>query len=107
MRGFTKIFSLLLIGASLVLPAGAIAQSAETGYAQPGGVVQDQIETQPAEDSGNTPAAATEPAPEAASDEGGSLPFTGLDVALVVGAGGVLLLLGFGIRRLTSASELA
>lgn len=37
----------------------------------------------------------------------GRLPFTGLDLALLAGAGGTLLLLGFGIRRVTRPAELA
>jgi predicted cobalt transporter CbtA len=106
MRGLNKLFAALIVGALFALPTGAVAQSAERGYNEPGGVVQDQIETQPAqadsEDQG-TPPAATAAAP--ANDEGGELPFTGFDLALVVGAGGVLLLLGFGIRRFTRATE--
>jgi hypothetical protein len=36
-----------------------------------------------------------------ARDDGGSLPFTGLDMALLVAAGGVLVAVGLGMRRLT------
>ena len=113
MRGITKLFTVLMIGASFALPSAALAQSSSEGaYSQPGGTVQDEIQTQPAQTGSNTPAgtpaAATTPAPQAQSDQGGNLPFTGLDLALVVGAGGVLLLLGFGIRRFTtSGSEIA
>jgi hypothetical protein len=101
----------------MALPAGATAQSADGGYNQPGGVVQDQIQTQPAqaEDETSTPTSSpaatprtvTAAAPSAQSDAGGDLPFTGFDLALVMGAGGVLLLMGFGIRRFTRASEVA
>jgi hypothetical protein len=108
MRGLSKLLTGLLIGAFLALPAGAVAQSAQGGYNQPGGVVQDQIETQPAQaedETESTPPAVTAAAPE--SDAGGELPFTGFDLALVVAAGGVLMLLGFGIRRFTRASEVA
>jgi hypothetical protein len=96
MRGLNKLFA-----------AGAIAQSSEGGYNQPGGVVQDQIQTQPAQAQSkeSTPPAATAAAP--AQSKGGELPFTGFDLALVVAAGGVLLLLGFGIRRFTRATEVA
>ena len=107
MRGLNKLFAALIIGAFMALPASAIAQSAQGGYNQPGGVVQDQIETQPAQAESDTPPAATAAAPPAQSDQGGELPFTGFDLALVVGAGGILLLLGFGIRRFTRASEVA
>lgn len=115
MRGPIKLFVAALVGALLALPAGAYAQSSEGGYNQPGGVVQDEIQAQPtsrdatsgtparqpADDSG-TPAGT--PVAAAAADEGGNLPFTGFDLALIVAAGGVLLMLGFGIRRATRAS---
>jgi predicted cobalt transporter CbtA len=112
MRGFTKLFAALIVGAFLALPAGAMAQSSSGGYNQPGGVVQDQIQTQPAQaqnesNDDTTPPAATAAAPAAKSDTSGQLPFTGFDLALVVGAGCVLLLIGFGIRRATQATEVA
>jgi hypothetical protein len=109
MRGLNKLFAALIVGAFLALPAGAIAQSSEGGYNQPGGVVQDQIQTQPAqaESKESTPSAATAAAPATQSAQSGNLPFTGFDLALVVAAGGVLLLLGFGIRRFTRATEVA
>ena len=73
----------------------AFAQSsAENGYSQPAGSVQQQVGPSGSEDH------------SAKSSEGGQLPFTGLDIALVAAAGGVLLAIGFGIRRL-SRSELA
>ena len=107
MRGLNKLFAALIVGAFMALPASAIAQSAQGGYNQPGGVVQDQIATQPAqaESDDETPPAATAAAPSTKSDSSGELPFTGFDLALVVGAGGVLMLLGFGIRRLTRPTE--
>jgi hypothetical protein len=42
-----------------------------------------------------------------ASDEGGSLPFTGLDVALILAVGGLLVAVGFGTRRLTRQADTA
>jgi hypothetical protein len=38
---------------------------------------------------------------QAAADEGGSLPFTGADLGVLAAAGGLLLGLGLGLRRLT------
>jgi hypothetical protein len=38
---------------------------------------------------------------QATADEGGSLPFTGADLGVLAAAGGILLCLGFGLRRLT------
>lgn len=110
MRGLSKLFIVLAIGALVALPASAMAQSANSGYNQPGGVVQDSIETQPAqaEDETSTPPAVTAAAPPAETNaSSGDLPFTGFDLALVVAAGGVLMMLGFGIRRFTRASEVA
>jgi hypothetical protein len=108
MGGLRKFFTAMIIGAMLALPAGAMAQgsSAQGGYNQPGGVVQDQIVTQPARASSTNTPAVTTTAPPAQTNES-NLPFTGLDLAFVVGAGGVLLLLGFGIRRFTRATDLA
>jgi hypothetical protein len=40
-------------------------------------------------------------------DTGGSLPFTGLDIALILGVGGVLFAVGLGTRRLTRHADAA
>jgi hypothetical protein len=81
---------------ALVAAAPAYAQtSVQDGYSQPAGKVQQQL------GSGNH-----ERHDPTSEGESGNLPFTGLDVALVVAAGGVLLAMGFGIRRL-SRTELA
>ena len=89
---------MLAVGA----PAAFAQQnSADDGYGEPAGLVQTQVggnDTAPGEETSaptDTPAAAT------VSDNGGKLPFTGLDIALMIGAGGLLLLLGFGMRHLT------
>jgi predicted cobalt transporter CbtA len=106
MRGLSKLFTAVIIGALFALPASAMAQSSQGGYNQPGGVVQDQIQAEPAQAEDQvdaTPASVTAAAP---ANDSAELPFTGLDLALVVGAGGVLLLLGLGIRRFTRTSEL-
>jgi predicted cobalt transporter CbtA len=101
MGGLQKLFMAVIIGALLALPASAMGQSATGGYKQPGGVVQDQIQAEPAQ-AAEAPARVTAAAP---SNDSAQLPFTGFDLALVVGAGGVLLLLGLGMRRFTRASE--
>jgi hypothetical protein len=95
-----KLFMAVIVGALLALPATAMGQSATGGYEQPGGVVQDQIQAQPvqAQDQADAPTRVSAAAP---SNNAAELPFTGFDLALVVGAGGLLLLLGLGIRRFT------
>ncbi len=64
----------------------ALAQSSsEQGYSGAGGT------------SRQTPP----PNADAGNDDGGGLPFTGADLIVMGGAGAVLLLIGFGLRRLT------
>lgn len=93
------------ISAMLLLAAPAFAQSsAQQGYSKPGGVVQTQLENG---GKGNSPGASTStPAAStpAVTKSSGKLPFTGLDLVLVVGAGGILLALGFGMRRLSRST---
>jgi hypothetical protein len=73
----------------------ALAQPSIDGYSDTAG----QIQTQVKDDGGTPPPSA---AATVTPDDGGStLPFTGLDVALLVGAGGLLVGAGFGMRRLT------
>jgi hypothetical protein len=74
------------------------ASSATNGYSEPAGSVQQQLGS--GSDDGRKVEAST------VKDDSGTLPFTGLDIALVVAAGGVLLAMGLGIRRL-SRTEVA
>ena len=91
-------------------PAAYAQGTSDLAYPQPGGVVQQQVSGGGGNNATPTSPAKAEASPAAAKEsqgESGKLPFTGLDVALIVGAGGVLMLLGFGIRRLTRAPEIA
>ncbi len=92
----TRLTSLLaILVVALVVAAPAFAQTAsQSGYSGPGGQVQAQID-----DESNAPVAVT----EGGGGGGGSLPFTGLDVALLAGAGLLLAGAGIGMRRLTRA----
>jgi hypothetical protein len=78
--------------ATAMLPAAAIAQSSVEGYGGPSVVAGLE------EGGGNGG-----PPPSAPVERGGapSLPFTGTDLGVLVSAGGILLALGFGLRRLT------
>jgi hypothetical protein len=88
----------LLIFAALALfwalSATAQAQSSLEGYNDEAGQVQNTVQ-------GNGPGSAT------VSDSGGSLPFTGLDIALIAAAGGLLGAGGLAMRRLARAPESA
>lgn len=90
---------MLAVGA----PAAFAQQgSADDGYGEPAGLVQTQVSGGGEQPGAKTSAPAkNSPAAATVSDNGGKLPFTGLDIAMMVGAGGLLLLLGFGMHRLT------
>jgi hypothetical protein len=85
---------LLALVLCLALATTAFAQSTLGGYNDEAGQVQAQVGG-----GGGTP-------PASAADVGGSgsLPFTGLDVALIAGAGGLLAAAGLGMRRLTRST---
>jgi hypothetical protein len=100
------------IGAALLFGAPpAFAQSsAQKGYSKPFGVVETQLDNG---NRGNSPGEATSnpvartPETVTATRSANKLPFTGLDLVLVVGAGGLLLALGLGMRRLSRSTGLA
>ena len=99
MRLKTKIVGAAL-SIALIAAAPAFGQSAaQDGYSQPAGQVQQQLESRSNEGHRVVPAATTNESTETDS----KLPFTGLDIALVIAAGGVLLAMGLGIRRLSRA----
>jgi hypothetical protein len=92
----------LLVGA----PSAFAQSSAQQGYSKPGGIVQTQIDNS---GGGNPPSSRIVSTPEAATQakSSGTLPFTGLDLVLVIAAGGLLLGLGLGMRRLTRSTGVA
>jgi hypothetical protein len=105
----TKISTLVLaaLALSLAFATAAPAQPTLDGYNDVGGVVQDQVD-EPDNDTAGTQESGDEdeePSGDVAGDvvssDDDSLPFTGLDVALLVAAGCLFLVLGFGMRRLT------
>jgi hypothetical protein len=94
-----------IVCASMLISAPAFAQTASEGYSKPSGSIQERISTERTpRDPHDPPSVAVREANE--SSASGELPFTGRDLGLVVAAGGVLLAMGFGMRRL-SRSELA
>ena len=104
MRHTKKFFALLALSVML-MPASAFAQAgpAQDAYGDEGPQIQEQIDNSNSGGGGEEETVT----PAAASDEGGDLPFTGLDLALVVGAGGLLVAMGLGMRRLTRPSRQA
>jgi len=99
-----SIIAALALMASLATTA--FAQSSADGYSDSGGQIQTQVAG--GGGGGNPPAGTPATTVTPVSDSSGStLPFTGLDVALLVGAGGLLVVAGFGMRRLTRAPDAA
>jgi hypothetical protein len=109
-----SLLALLAVGASLVLPAGALAQSAGDeqytdpfGDEEPATQQQEPAPEQPAAPPSGTPDPApggdgsAEPAPaaEAAQESPPTLPRTGAPVLLLAASGYALLLTGIAIRR--------
>ena len=92
MTRFRKLFAVMGATALLAFAAPAVyAQSGTEGYG--GSNVVAGLEQGGGGDTG---------APvQAAADEGESLPFTGADLGVLAAAGGLLLGLGLGLRRLT------
>jgi hypothetical protein len=105
-----KTFVISIIAALAVmasLATTAFAQSSADGYSDSGGQIQTQVAGSGG-GGGNPPADTPATTVTPVSDSSGStLPFTGLDVALLVGAGGLLVAAGFGMRRLTRAPDAA
>jgi hypothetical protein len=88
----------------LALATTAYGQSSVDGYNDQGGQIQTTVDNGGGS-GGDGLAGATDPVTTTTTtaDDGGSLPFTGLDVALLAAAGGVLAAAGLGMRRLTRA----
>jgi hypothetical protein len=92
MTRFKKLLAVVGATALLALAAPAVyAQSGTEGYG--GSNVVAGLEQGGGGDT-SAPVQAT-------TDEGGSLPFTGADLGVLAAAGGLLLGLGLGLRRLT------
>jgi hypothetical protein len=91
MTRYKKLLAVVVATALLALSAPAVyAQSGEEGYG--GSNVVAGLEQGGGGDTG---------APVQAATDEGSLPFTGADLGVLAAAGGLLLGLGLGLRRLT------
>jgi hypothetical protein len=93
MKKTLAIFSVV----ALLAPATAVAQSSTERYGGPGNVISG-LEQGSGGGGGNGGGGNT--APVKASSQG-NLPFTGADLSVLAAAGGLLVGLGFGLRRLT------
>ena len=112
MRGLTKTIA-AAAAAMLLVAAPAVAQvnPTEQGYSAPAGTTQQQINSSPAPTAQVTPSKPATVTPvaaqKAAPAKKSGLPFTGLELGLVLAAGAGLLVVGLGLRRLSRPSETA
>ena len=92
-----------VLGLCLVIagPASAAVNPTQAAYSKPGGVVQQEVSTggPKSTPSANVSTSAPRTAVKAQTQSSGNLPFTGLQLGLIVGAGLVLLGTGFGLKR--------
>lgn len=98
-----KVTVLLTICLALVVAGPAWAQGGNDGYENGGENVAGGL-AGAEQGGGGGSAPATSPTAETS---GSSLPFTGLDIALILGVGGVLTAVGLGTRRLTRQPDTA
>jgi hypothetical protein len=102
-----KIVALAVL-AVLALPTVALGASSDEGYGGPNNVVSG-VQT----DNDEGPTSSPEPESETAgvqtvsdTDDSDVLPFTGTDLLIMAASGGLLLMFGFGLRRLTRRPSL-
>ena len=110
MTRMSKTILMFAVALMLVLPSAALAQNPGVeGYRGSDGTVQGIVEGGGNGSGGGNGAegagAGTDPSTSQQStgsgSKGGSLPFTGADLGVLAFAGGLLLLMGFGLRRMT------
>jgi hypothetical protein len=99
MTQIKKILAVASIATMLILPATALAQSSDQAYGGAGEVISGL--QQGGGGGGGGGGGSNSPTPVKAEAQGGNLPFTGADLGVLAAAGGVLVGLGFGLRRLT------
>jgi hypothetical protein len=110
MKPKTTIAVLATLLLTLALAPASFAQSGRDGYSELGPSVIDQTDsgTDPSANAGDPSSGDdTNPSADIADTSGGELPFTGLDLGLIVAAGASLMLLGVGMRRLTRGPDSA
>jgi hypothetical protein len=95
MKRIFNILTLGLLALALVAPGVAMAQdSGAQGYGDSSEVLPTIDEGSGNDDNGDV-------AGTTAADDGDSLPFTGAELGVLAGAGGLLVLMGFALRRST------
>jgi hypothetical protein len=95
---------------ALVFPAAAFAQQSAGDAYKPQGQIEQDVEGDQGGVGGSPGAGGNsggEQPAATAGNSGSGLPFTGVDVALLAGAGALLLGAGVGMRRIAHRQDLA
>jgi hypothetical protein len=92
----------LLLALSIAIATAGTAFAQDIGYQNGGEEVAGTLQG-PSDQAGAVQTTTAAPS----GDGGGALPFTGLDVALILGVGGVLVAAGLVTRRLTRSVDAA
>jgi hypothetical protein len=104
MRNIKSLTVLLAVCVVAMSTGTAFAQSGVDPYRGVGEQVQGNLQGG-SDNADQQPLAAGTAGATTAADDGGALPFTGLDVALIVAVGGALLAVGLGTRRLLRQTD--
>jgi hypothetical protein len=99
MHNLRSLLVALVAIVALAVPGSAFAaQAAQDAYNTPSGAIQDEV-------AGANQGAGNDEAAQPTSSS--SLPFTGMDLALLFGAGGLFVGAGIGMRRLARQPDVA
>jgi hypothetical protein len=96
----------LLLALAIVIATASTAFAQDNGYENGGEDLAGTLQG-PSDQVGDQAVAGQATTAAPASGDGGALPFTGLDVALILGVGGVLVAAGLATRRLTRSVDAA
>ena len=91
----------------LVFPTAAVAQQSGQDAYKPQGQIEQDVEGDQGGVGGSPGAGAGGGSAGATANSGAGLPFTGVDVALLAGAGALLLGAGVGMRRVALRRDVA
>lgn len=100
-----RFFALLtpLLAVSALIAAPAAAQTSQNAYSTPAGEIQADVSA--SHNAPTTHASNRGPGDRARSTSAAQLPFTGLDVGLMLAVGAMLLLVGVGISRVSQRTQ--
>jgi hypothetical protein len=100
MHNLRNLLVAMVVIVVLAMPGSAFAaQAAQDAYNTPSGAIQDEVAG--ANQGGGAGGGGTQPTSSS------SLPFTGMDLALLFGAGGLFVAAGIGMRRLARQPDVA